>query len=297
MQLAQVLGAITRHPLNRGRPLQAVVRFARWQLRSRLARAPIRVPWVKDIEMWVRRGETGLTGNIYCGLVEFCDMAFVLHFLQKDDLLMDIGSNAGAYTLLGSRGAGARVIAVEPHPETFERLLANVHLNEVDARVEAHQKAIGASSGQVTLSDGLDVTNRVLEQGEQAPGVAVSMTTVDALVQEAALGPPLLMKVDVEGFEWAVLDGAEHTLHSVGLQALIIESAGHGERYGHGDEELHQHILAAGFTAMDYDPAKRSLTPRETMAPKWNTLYVKDAAAAEERVKSAPAFDVLGRRF
>ena len=78
---------------------------------------------------------------------------------------------------------------------------------------------------------------------------------------------------------------------------LIIESAGHGERYGHGDNELHQRILTAGFTAVEYAPGARSLTPREHMAPKGNTLYVKDIAAAELRVGNAPAFRVLGRDF
>ena len=45
---------------------------------------------------------TGATGNIYCGLYEFLDMAFLLHFLRNGDLFGDIGSNIGSYTVLAT---------------------------------------------------------------------------------------------------------------------------------------------------------------------------------------------------
>ena len=64
-----------------------------------------------------------MTGNIYCGLVEFADMAFVLHVLRAGDLFVDIGANAGAYTLLASSVAGAKTTCFEPAPATYARLL------------------------------------------------------------------------------------------------------------------------------------------------------------------------------
>ena len=64
-----------------------------------------------------------MTGNIYCGLAEFADMAFVLHVLRAGDLFVDIGANAGAYTLLASSVAGAKTTCFEPVPATYARLL------------------------------------------------------------------------------------------------------------------------------------------------------------------------------
>jgi hypothetical protein len=43
-----------------------------------------------------------MSGNIYAGLHEFGDMAFVLHFLRAGDLFADVGANIGSYTVLAS---------------------------------------------------------------------------------------------------------------------------------------------------------------------------------------------------
>ena len=77
----------------------------------------------------VRTGETGFTGNIYCGLDEFQDMAFLLHALRKEDLFVDIGANVGSYTLLACSAIGAKGYCVEPVPSTYHRLMVNIRYN------------------------------------------------------------------------------------------------------------------------------------------------------------------------
>ena len=71
----------------------------------------------------MRHGETGLTGNLYAGLHEFADMAFVMHALRPTDLFVDIGANAGSYTILACAVAKARGCAFEPLPSTYRRLV------------------------------------------------------------------------------------------------------------------------------------------------------------------------------
>ncbi len=60
------------------------------------------VHWIGGTRLAARRGMTGLTGNIYAGLHEFADMAFLLHFLRPSDLFADVGANVGSYTILAS---------------------------------------------------------------------------------------------------------------------------------------------------------------------------------------------------
>jgi hypothetical protein len=62
------LKAITGHPPNRGRTVKALSRFVGWQIASRLASGPIVLPWVNDVSFVAGQGDTGITGNIYCGL-------------------------------------------------------------------------------------------------------------------------------------------------------------------------------------------------------------------------------------
>src|SRR6478609_823915 len=99
--MLSTLRFIIRHPLNQRRRLAALMRFASWQLGSRVKTEHV-IPWVAGTKLVVRRGMTGATGNIYCGLHEFADMAFVLHALRPGDLFVDVGANIGSYTVLAS---------------------------------------------------------------------------------------------------------------------------------------------------------------------------------------------------
>lgn len=56
---------------------------------------------------------TGATGNIYVGLHEFEDMAFLLHVLRRTDLFVDVGANIGSYTILAGGAAGAKLLLNE----------------------------------------------------------------------------------------------------------------------------------------------------------------------------------------
>ncbi len=91
----KTLQFILAHPFNRGRPLQAIAGYFAWQILSRL-RDEVTVDWVGGNKLIVRRGMTGATGNIYCGLHEFRDMSFVLHALRPGDVFVDVGQISGA---------------------------------------------------------------------------------------------------------------------------------------------------------------------------------------------------------
>ena len=100
--LARTLHYIVQHPLNRDDRLAAVGRFLRWQLSCRLLPGAVAVPFVNATRLLVTPGMTGATGNLYCGLHEYQDMAFVLHALRAGDRFIDIGANIGSYTVLAA---------------------------------------------------------------------------------------------------------------------------------------------------------------------------------------------------
>src|SRR6188768_213885 len=100
MSLSQTLRFIADHPLNRQHKSAALLRFLKWQIGIRLLPGRVVYDWINGTSFIVQRGETGLTGNLYCGLHEFSDMAFVLHAVGAGDLFVDVGANVGSYTLL-----------------------------------------------------------------------------------------------------------------------------------------------------------------------------------------------------
>src|SRR5262245_26943028 len=150
---------IINHPLSNGRRIRNIARFLSWQLCSRLSRTPRVFEFANGAKMCVRPGMTGATGNLYVGLHEFAEMAFLLHFLRPGDLFADVGANVGSYSVLAGAAVGADVIAFEPG-EAFPWLARNLELNGL-TRAQAQRTAVGATNGSVSFTSGEDTMNRI----------------------------------------------------------------------------------------------------------------------------------------
>jgi FkbM family methyltransferase len=287
------LNFILGHPLNQGRRLGSLARYTRWQVASRLARGPLVFEWVNGSKLLISAGETGLTGNVYTGLHDLSEMGFLLHVLAHDDLFVDVGANAGSYTVLACAAAGARGIAFEPVPATFERLVRNVRLNDLEQRVVTVNKGVGAEPGEIAFTSGMDTVDHVLAPGERAEAaITVEVTSLDAFLDGRV---PAALKIDVEGYEVPVLAGARKTLADDSLHSAIIELNGSGERYGYEDSAIIETMAGYGFGTYAYDPLSRSLERIEGKDPdSMNTLFVRDRARVEERLAAAPVVSVNG---
>jgi FkbM family methyltransferase len=236
---------------------------------------------------------TGATGNVYCGLHEFEDMAFVLHALRPNDLFVDVGANVGSYTILASGAAGADCVSVEPVPATFAHLLDNIRLNNLESKVTAKNIGLGALSGSLRFASGLDTENHVAADNEVvANPIEVPVEPLDAVLSGSAL---TLMKIDVEGFETEVLNGASETMRQSSLLAVVMELNGSGLRYGYDEEKIHGRMVDWGFTVARYSPLERTITALNTRRTvSGNTLYVRNLESLRDRVRTAPRHTVLG---
>jgi len=296
MALLSVLKFITDHPLNRDQKLRSVVRFAKWQVGSRLVPGAVAYDWINGSRFLVSAGETGLTGNIYTGLHEFADMGFLLHVLRSEDLFVDVGANVGSYTILACSAVGARGIAFEPVPGTYRRLVENVRLNHLDERVVPVNKGVGARQGSIAFTSDGDTTNHALAAGENcANSVSVELTTLDEYLQGES---PSLAKIDVEGYETPVLEGATATLAKPSLRAMIMELNGSGTRYGYDESHILELMFDHGFRTYSYNPLNRTLIDLEGKnLDSGNTLFIRDKAWVENRIGTAPRLSVNGRQL
>lgn len=217
MGLLNTLSFLLNHPLSQGRKLATLRRFVAWQIGARLVPGPVVCPFANGSWLLAQPGLTGATGNVYVGLHEFADMAFVLHVLGGEDLFVDVGANIGSYTVLAAAGTGAACLAFEPGSAAFIWLERNVRLNGITDRTELHRQAVGARSGPMALTaDGDTVNHIVTDPTADSRTETVAMTTLD----EALAGrTPLMLKIDVEGFETEVLNGAIQTLNAPTLRA------------------------------------------------------------------------------
>jgi FkbM family methyltransferase len=291
--LISILRYIVRHPLASKKKLYAITRFFRWQFSQTLWKRPVPYILVEKSMLIVQKGMTGATGNIYTGLLEFEDMGFLLHVLREDDVFGDIGANVGVYSILASVNAGARTIALEPVPQTFSYLCRNISVNNANHKITALQAGVGNRQEELLFSSGLDTVNHVLTAEEKAanlPAVRVPVNTIDEFFKDDC---PVLLKMDVEGFEWPALQGAGNIISNNMLKAIIVEINGSGSRYGTADDSIHDFLVKYSFSPYRYDPFSRSITALTQYGP-YNTIYIRDIEWAKQRVASSRKYEVFG---
>ena len=274
MNPLKTLQFVLSHPLNRERPVRALARYVAWQVRSRLA-LEVDVDWIEGTRLIARRGMTGATGNIYCGLHEYRDMAFVLHALWPGDLFVDVGANIGSYTILASGVCGARSVAVEPDAGTARRLGCNIVANRLEELVDVRVTAVGEQAGNIAFTIGQDTMNRIATDADRDVQV-VPLARLDDLLDGRK---PTLIKLDVEGYETQALRGAEKSLANPSLLAVLLETV---------DDEALTALTQHGFVRRSYDPRTRRLLDHDDVGHGANILFVKDAHRLQERLSSAP---------
>lgn len=170
-------------------------------------------------------------GTLEHGITHVFYSIFKGRCLRKDGsraLFLDVGSNFGWFSILAAR-MGCRVIAYEPVPHFRAFLEYNVYINGLEHLVEVRPKVVtdtnGANmtmvvpSGGIWGTAGIDGLNIDHSLGASIEEVTVASDSLGEAVKEDVL----LMKVDVEGWEWAVMKGAEALFANHEVSNIIME--------------------------------------------------------------------------
>ena len=284
--LLDTLHFIWSHPLNLGHQISAIKKFLMWQIGIRVFGGQKTIAWVDDSKFRIGQGDTGLTGNLYTGFMEWRDMLFVLHALTPEMTFVDVGANLGAYSILASKVVGAKSIAFEPLPDTAKRLREQLHLNQIEDLVTVMNCGVGSQNGVLAFTNSEDTRNRVSSSRDGGEVTQVPVVTLDSAIDHAG---PMILKIDVEGYEYEVLKGAEVLLSSGEVQAILIEVNCEGGYYGSSKEQIHELITSHGFIPVTYDPLKRKINKLSGFNPNdENTIYLANLGDVEQRCIKAP---------
>jgi FkbM family methyltransferase len=275
-----------QHPFNTSTrlKLKSALRIIQWMLISRIHNGPIISSFVEDSVITLARGISARE-TYFHPLNEPYEMSFLLHLAGEDCTFLDIGANAGSYTLLACI-AGSNAVSIEPAPLTYNLLCQNIRLNNYSDKVTALQVAIGRQKGTCFMQKSAGPTNRVTEDGRSAP---IEMTTLNDLIKDQQKF--YIIKIDVEGYEEEVLRGGQEALISPNVLAVIIESAGNEKNYKKDENNVPKMLNQAGFQAFTYDPFERKITPSSRQISE-NVIYIKDAERIQKRISRAPKFRV-----
>ena len=148
--------------------------------------------------------------------------------MPEGAVLYDVGANVGAYSLLAGK-LGHRVVAFEPHPWNYARLVENIALNELGEMVTPFPLALADRMGMqilhlrnVASGSTASTTNRLSKEDSHLP---VLGGTLDRFLEDyhGWLPCPTHVKIDVDGSEKLVLQGMLGLIE--GGVSLMVEVA------------------------------------------------------------------------
>lgn len=152
------------------------------------------------------------------GWYERASIKLWLECARKSAIIADVGANSGLYSLLAAKvNPGAKCIAFEPIPDTFDWLSKNIALNHLDIQSEALAASSSNGVAEIWLDSPGSHYTPSLFQAEHQPirdghRVNVQTTTLDDYFVKQNLQHVDLLKIDVERHEPAVLQGMRNLL-------------------------------------------------------------------------------------
>lgn len=196
--------------------------------------------------------------------------------VQAGDVFYDVGSNVGAFAMVAAKQAPGKVIvhAFEPSFSTYHQLCNNVLLNDLQYEVFPHLLALAGLSGtsvfnyrSLVAGSALHTVGASVDQcGSEFEPIyqqRLLVFSLDDLVFNLGFEMPNHIKIDVDGIEYEILEGAEKVLADLRLRTLLIEVS-HERGLA---ERIHQLMLASGF-----DRESEVFSPRSSVS---NCVYTR----------------------
>jgi FkbM family methyltransferase len=187
--------------------------------------------------------------------------------------ILDLGAHFGTFTLAAA-ASGRRVIAVEASPRNAELLCESAHASGLADSITVVPLAVGNITGTVRfLEEG--AWGQVVDSGPAADVVTVPARTVTEILAGLGLSRVDLVKVDIEGFEIAAIEGMAPLLAMPDAPAVVYECNAHTLRMFDATPEQ----LVGALTELGYDSylvGERELTPvsPRSFQPETNVAYV-----------------------
>ncbi len=178
----------------------------------------------------------------------------LISLLQSGDIVYDVGANIGIYSVILSKvvGANGKIIAFEPEKESIIKSEENIKLNNL-SNVIIIDKALGevAQESKLYISGTTGNFSLVNIYDKEAKAEVVEIVKGDDFVVQKGLPIPKAIKVDVEGYEYSVINGLKNTLSNSRCKIICCEV--HVGLFPEGitEEKIIELIKSLGFIKIE----------------------------------------------
>lgn len=163
--------------------------------------------------------------QILAGNYEKNDLLYLLSKTRDKDVFLDIGANVGLFSILMARNNSTiKVHAFEPVPLNACLFEASLHLNDIES-VKLNRCCVGDSVGEVEFSLATDSAYSSLHNTGRLPElkrIKTKITTLDDYIECNDMERIDIIKIDVEGAEMLVLEGARNLLSNQNIRPRLV---------------------------------------------------------------------------
>ena len=174
----------------------------------------------------------------------------ILPLLKSANVILDIGGNIGTSALYyASINPTAKILSFEPHPDTFEKAVENIELNTFQ-NIELINLGLGTQQASLKLYEVDEYNpgmNRILTEEANFPFKIIKVDVLDDVLFKKEIKKVDFIKIDVEGYEYAVLSGAKETLKSNPLLFIEVNDNSLKENKSSA-KELVELLITAGYS-------------------------------------------------
>ncbi len=238
------------HPVNRGRFVQTALRVLWWKSNQVLFHIPVIIEMVPGVKI-ACHPENSFSGLIvYTRIPEYEEIARVYTYLHSGDVCVDVGAHLGEFSFI-TASRGATVYAFEPTPSSRELLEENLELNPaLKGRISLQPQAVSDKVGFLEFVIGTKAETNHIRRATETSGkiLKIRSTSLDAFVDRKHISHIHLLKVDVEGAEMLVFNGAKKLFAQKRIDVVMFEVGPAVEIYHPTLRAIQEFMTSYGYT-------------------------------------------------
>ena len=213
------------------------------------------------------------------GRFDLMTAAVMCSTLRSGDTVVDVGANWGYFTSIASHRVGLEglILAIEPNRTAYRRLSDTLErerlVNVVSTRFAAYDRVgLEVSVVKRRLHQ---TSSSYVREGQTSGTRSVLTSTVDYLTGKMVSGPVRLIKVDTEGAELPVMQGAQRLL-AESKPFVILEASRYSARFGYTMHQLYDYMAGVGYScayAIDDTPGRWNVSGPLTSVVEGQILF------------------------
>jgi len=213
-----------KHALNRYKFMnKSLSRQALFRLIHSIRKAPF-LYQLNGFKMFLNPRDLGLSKELFVvGIREPVCQDKYKQLLMNNDVIIDIGANLGYYVLIASQKVDTGFIhAIEPIPDNYTLLARNIVANGLGSRVKTYNCAIGDNNKKEKIYYGKELNTPSILRADHPNYFYTDVFTLDRFIFTNDI-KPTVVRMDVEGFEYQIINGMKNILKNNTLRVLFIE--------------------------------------------------------------------------